>query len=221
MDTSFTDENNSKAKLRWGTMALAVEMVFTLHGTTTAACPTVGAGVNAAAANTVYNRPANCPSWNLVGALIDSITLRISGTEIYKCTAGHYLEEFTARLLARYGHDALESRSDMLFTPICTHRYTVGTPRAVGAAAVAPGADHFHDIVPLGAGHLSTPFASQTIDGGNVTHTLASTLFPIHMPAIQLSSSAHNVGAQETHIRELLQSLSHSVICSLTFLTAS
>jgi len=57
MDTSFTVENNSKAKLRWGTMALAVEMVFTLHGTTTAACPTVGAAVTAAAADTVYNRP--------------------------------------------------------------------------------------------------------------------------------------------------------------------
>ena len=50
----------------------------------------------------------------------------------------------------------------MLFTPICTHRYTVGTPRAADTAAVAPADAHFHDVEPFGAGHLSAPFVAYT-----------------------------------------------------------
>jgi len=113
--------------MRWNNCALKLTMYFHLTGDTTAQLPQVTAVTNTSSRGMFYNVPA----WNMVGSLISSVVLYINETEIYKSTAGHFLEDFTARLLRQYSYETLESMDHTLFTPIYSKRYSAAATTAV------------------------------------------------------------------------------------------
>lgn len=120
--TTFTFAQDPGTRLRWGGLALRLQMRF---GTTNlaGACPTtVGAGWF-----------MNSPPPFLVGSLIRGITLQINGNQVWTADAGNYYHDFVARLLRYYDYETLQQAGQMLFTPFGGTRYDA---RAGGATAV-------------------------------------------------------------------------------------
>lgn len=139
----------------WGNLALKLGMVFTLRGNPAAALPTTATDQEIDA---IQGRPYNAPSWNMVASLIKDISLEIGGVEIWSARSDHYLEDFTARLLRNYSYEALNERSDMLFTPIGSRTYTIGHSGEENTLYQAAAVAHRSDVVPTGFGHLSGPW---------------------------------------------------------------
>ena len=139
----------------WGNLALKLGMVFTERGNSAAALPTTE---TTQAIGVIQGRPYNAPSWNMTASLISQISLEIGGVTIWECKANHYLEDFTARLLRNYSYEALNERSDMLFTPIGARTYTVGHAGEAATLAQAAAVAHRSDVAPTDFGHLSGPW---------------------------------------------------------------
>lgn len=178
--TTFTVNNPSGSKLRWGTMGLAVEMVF--HQLATAATATAVATAAAvptiAVTNVISPQPANAPSWNMIASLINSATLKISGVEVYKST--NFLAEFTARLLRHYDYDALNHRDEMLFTPVGSMNYCIGS--AADATAVPADATHVLNIYPEALPHMSASYFNAVQTAGPIAPVTFAGLNPSTNP---------------------------------------
>jgi hypothetical protein len=101
-NTKFVISSGSNYKLRWDTMALAVRTTFD-NGT---------AGQSAA---------YGCPAWNAIADNIERMSLKIndSSVEIYNCSSGNYIYDYTARLLRNYTWDVLNDMNEEIFAPIC------------------------------------------------------------------------------------------------------
>lgn len=128
--TTFNITQGAAMKFRWGTMALRLNMVFHEKGATGASCPVkTGQPV----------QPLNAPPWNMVGALIQNISLTInSGADLYTCTSDHFVEEFTARMLTQYDYDTLNAMDMTLFTPIGAKSYSIKGHQITTATSEGP-----------------------------------------------------------------------------------
>ena len=119
LQTKFVISNGSNYKMRWDTMALAVKGCFVKGGTTGTAPP----------------------AWNAIADNIEAISLKIndSATNIYECSNGNFVYDYSARLLRNYSWDVLNTMSEELFTPIagCDELFLGSSTTATGVGAVS------------------------------------------------------------------------------------
>lgn len=108
-DTMFQFSSGSNNRIRWGTCAMAVTCQFATSTNGTALIPADDA----------------VPSWNQIAKQIQEISLEFNtnSSPIYTSSNGTFLYEYTARLLANYDADKLNSMDEELFTPVFDENY--------------------------------------------------------------------------------------------------
>jgi len=152
--TSFVVRASGANKIRWDTLCLRVSMVFTKWGDTTHAAPSTG--VTDADA-VVLGMPFNSPSWNMVFNLISSVSLKMNNAEVYNSSQGSsYANEVTARLFRYFSYEALNSMGTMLFTPVGSQEYMIGSARP--ATVLAPTGAIWQAIKPTNYDSISCPY---------------------------------------------------------------
>lgn len=122
--------NGGGVRYRWGTMALRLQMVFTLGNNTAAAAD-----------------PTRCsPPWNMIPYLFQSLSVSINrgSTQIVNFPDPlSFGAAFTAKMLREYTYDQLNHMDNVLFTPLDgpNDAYISATPAdSQYNAAVNPGA---------------------------------------------------------------------------------
>jgi hypothetical protein len=154
--TTFEITTTGSNRIRWDTLGVRIGMVFTKLDSSAAAAPSTAA---TDVLNKVISQPYNSPSWNMTFALISGVTLKFNGVTVYDSAHdSSYVSEVTARLLRYYSYETLNSMANVLFTPIGSTEYCIGSARDDTVIAPTKTTGPYHIIKPATYDSVSCPY---------------------------------------------------------------
>lgn len=198
--TTFSLNQQSGAHLRFGTLGLRLKMIFT-DVDSVATCPLTDG--EATAITKIGGLPSSAPSWNLCGAFVSQMVISMNGVPIYSSVSGHFLEDWTAKLIYMYSHDELDNHPG-IFGPIGDTSYTGYSARA--AAAVEPSGTVVQSIYPNQLMALSAPYVklakhATTIDSASTFVGFNPSYNPKAEDPCLKARAMEYCGGANTHLR--------------------